>query len=214
MIATFTAKLVELAQHVPLELFTFLGSFVEEVVAPIPSPIVMTMTGSIASAQGKVMAYLLILSLIGAAGKTIGAWIVYLVSDKAEDLLIGRFGKVIGVTHAEIESLGRRFKGGWKDFGFLLFLRALPIMSSAVVSIASGVIKVPQTIYLPATFVGTIIRDFFSLYVGFTGIAALHGLVEGFDSVESIIQMTIGVLIVMVIGYLYWRRGRGRKIVE
>lgn len=206
MFDTFTQSLVSWAQHVPLELFTFAGSFIEEVVAPIPSPIVMTVTGSIASAQHKMMWYLLILSLIGACGKTLGAVLVYWVSDKAENVLVGRFGKLIGVTHEEIETLGKRLNGGWKDLWMLLFLRALPIMSSAVVSVCCGFVKIPMRVYLVSTFFGTIIRDFFYLYVGFTGIATLQHLVEGFDSIESVIQAIIAVLIVGLIGWIYWKR--------
>lgn len=206
MFTTITNALVAWAENVPLELFTFAGSFIEEVLAPIPSPIIMTVTGTIASAQGKMMWYLLVLSCIGAAGKTLGAILVYIVANKAENVLIARFGKYIGVTHEEIEALGKKLNGGWKDLWILLFLRALPIMSSAVVSVCCGFVKIPMRVYLLATFVGTIIRDFFYLYVGFTGIAALQSLVQGFDSVESIIQALIAGSIIVVIGWLYWKR--------
>lgn len=206
MFTTITNALVAWAENVPLELFTFAGSFIEEVLAPIPSPIVMTVTGSIASAQEKMLWYLLVLSCIGAAGKTLGAILVYIISDKAENVLIGRFGKFIGVTHQEIETLGKRLNGGWKDVWLLLFLRALPIMSSAVVSVCCGFVKIPMRVYIVSTFFGTIVRDFFYLYVGFTGIAALQSLVDGFDSVESIIQAAIAGVIVVVIGWMYWRR--------
>lgn len=206
MFTTITNALVAWAENVPLELFTFAGSFIEEVLAPIPSPIIMTVTGTIASTQGKMMWYLLVLSCIGAAGKTLGAILVYIVANKAENVLIARFGKYIGVTHEEIEALGKKLNGGWKDLWILLFLRALPIMSSAVVSVCCGFVKIPMRVYLLATFVGTIIRDFFYLYVGFTGIAALQSLVQGFDSVESIIQALIAGSIIVVIGWLYWKR--------
>lgn len=206
MLQPITDWLLSTAQVVPLELFTFFGSFVEELLAPIPSPIVMTVTGSIAEAQEKAFAYLFVLSVIAALGKTLGAIIIYVVADKAEDILVGRFGKLIGVTHEEVEKLGARFSGGWKDFGLLLFLRALPIMSSAVVSICSGVIAVRFSFYVVSTFLGTIIRDFFYLYVGYTGIDALYQLVNGFESVESMIQTGIAVIIVLIIAWIAWRR--------
>lgn len=206
MFESITTSLVAWAQVVPLEIFTFIGSFIEEVLAPIPSPIIMTASGSIAAAQEKALWYLLILSLIGAAGKTIGAVLVYFIADKVEDILVGSFGKFIGVTHAEVEALGKKFKGGWRDFLLLFFLRALPIMSSAVVSVCSGVVKINLRTYIVTTFLGTIIRDFFYLYVGFTGIEVLHNLVEGFDSIESIIQALVAVLIVVFIGWIAWKR--------
>jgi membrane protein DedA with SNARE-associated domain len=208
MFDSLTQSLLTWAQTVPLELFAFVASFIEEVLAPIPSPVVMTVTGSIASAQEKAMWYLLILSIIAAAGKTVGAVLVYLIADKAENILVGRFGKFIGVNHAEIEALGKKLNGGWKDLWTLLFLRALPIMSSMVVSVCCGFVKIPMRVYLVSTFLGTIIRDFFYLYVGYTGIAALQNLVDGFDSIESIIQALFAVVIVIVIGWIYWKRKR------
>lgn len=206
MFSALTDALISWSQTVPLELFTFAGSFVEEVLAPVPSPVVMTAAGSIAATQQKVMSYLLVLSLIGATGKTIGAVIVYVIADKAEDILVGRFGRFIGVKQEEIMALGKRFKGTWKDVFLLTFLRALPIMSSAVVSIGSGVIKIRMRVYLVATFIGTVIRDFFYLYVGFTGVETLYRLVEGFDSIESIIQAMVAVAIVGIIGWITWKR--------
>jgi membrane protein DedA with SNARE-associated domain len=209
MFDSFAQSLVSWAQVVPLELFTFGASFVEEVLAPIPSPIVMMASGSIAAAQKEPMAYLLVLSVIAAAGKTVGAILVYWISATAGDIVVTRFGRYIGVTKQEVDNLGKKFKGNWKDIFLLLFLRALPIMSSMVVSVCSGFIKIKMRTYVIATFFGTIIRDFFYLYVGFTGIDVLHHLVEGFDSIESIIEALIVALIVACIGWIWWKRKRG-----
>lgn len=198
--------LMRTAEVIPLELFTFFGSFVEEVVAPIPSPIVMTMTGSIAAAQQTTIPYLLVLSVIGAVGKTLGAVLVYVIADRAEDFLFTRFGKILKISHTEIEQFGAKFSGSVRDYLLLFFLRALPVMSTALVSVASGIIALPLRVYIVGTFFGTIVRDFFYLYVGFTGIAALHAMVEGFDSIESLIQILAGVCILLGFGWIYWRR--------
>jgi len=206
MFSAITERLGALAQVVPLELFTFMGSFIEELIAPIPSPFVPMMSGSIALAQGKTFMYLLVLSLIGAAGKTMGAWLVYFISDKAEDIVVGKLGRFIGVTQTEVEQLGKRFSGTNRDWFLLTFLRALPIMPSVLVSVGSGVIKIRLWLYITSTFVGTIIRDFFYLYVGFTGVETLQNLIHGFESTESIIEAVVAVLIVLFIAWIYWKR--------
>ncbi len=210
MISSVTDALIDWARVVPLELFAVLGSFVEELLAPVPSPIVMTVTGSIAAAQDKPMAYLIVLSLIATAGKTIGAVLVYAIAAKAESFIFGRFGWLFGVSHEEIVSFGKRLRGTWKDYVLLFALRALPIMSSAVVSIGAGAIKVPMRIYLPTTILGTIVRDAFYLYVGFTGIETLYRLVHGFENIESILEALIALVIVVVFGWVVWRRKRSR----
>jgi LPXTG-motif cell wall-anchored protein len=208
MIDTINHTLEAWAQHVPLEIFTFFGSFIEEVIAPIPSPFVPMLAGSIAKAQEHFFWYLTILSLIGAAGKVGGAWLVYVISDKAEDVVIGKFGRFLGVSHKEVESLGKKFNGGWRDGILLFFLRTAPIIPSTVVSVCSGVIKIDMRVYIIATFMGTIVRDFFYLYVGFTGVETLRHLVEGFDSIESVLQALAGLAIVILVGWIYWKRKR------
>lgn len=206
MFDQFTSMLVSLADRMPVEWFTFIGSFVEEVVAPIPSPIVMTVAGSLANAQGHPFSYLFVLSLIGAAGKTLGAVFVYGVSYYAGLFFVDRFGRFFGVTHTDIDRLRTKLDGGIKDLLLVTFFRALPIMSSAVVSIGCGVLRIGFFTYLIATIVGTIVRDFFYLYVGFSGVAAYHALVDGLDSIEGLIQVAIGVCVVMLLGWLYFRR--------
>jgi len=107
--------LENLAQKVPLELFTVIGTFLEEVVAPIPSPLVMTLSGSIMRAQNKAITYIALIALIGAIGKTLGAWVLYFLSDIAENIIVGVFGKFLGLDSDSIENIGKKFNGNWKD---------------------------------------------------------------------------------------------------
>ena len=200
--------LVSYADKVPLELFTLVGTFVEEVIAPIPSPLMMTTAGSIAALQGKAMSYLLVLSVIGAVGKLFGAWILYFFADKAEDIVLGRFGKLLGVSHADVEKVGKHLKGGRKDYLILTVLRALPIIPSSVVSVGSGILKINLKTYLVTTFIGTIIRDFVFLYFGFVGVSAFEGYIKGFESVESMIQIAVAAVLIIFVGYMYYRRGK------
>lgn len=203
--------LTGLSASMPVEAFTFIGSFVEEVVAPIPSPIVMTLAGSLAHAQGYPFLYLFVLSGIGAAGKTLGAILVYAASYFAGVIFVEKFGRFFGVTHADIDKLRTKLDGGWKDLFLVTFFRALPIMSSAVVSIGCGVLRIGFWTYLVATIVGTVVRDFFYLYVGYSGVAAYHAMVDGFDSIESMIQLAIGACVVLFLAWLYLRRQRMKR---
>ncbi len=212
MFDAFTQSLVSLADSMSVEAFTFLGSLIEEIVAPIPSPIVMTLAGSLAASHGHSFAYLFVLSGIGAAGKTLGALLVYGVAYVVGNVFVEKFGRAFGVTNADVETLSARIGTGWHSLFTLTFLRALPIMSSAVVSVGSGIVRVSFPIYVVATIVGTVVRDFFYLYVGFSGVAAYHALVDGLDGIESIIQIVIGVMVVAFLGWMYWRRRKGRRV--
>lgn len=207
--SSLEAQVTNYADQVPLEFFSFAGSFIEEVIAPIPSPIIMTVAGTIASVQDRPLSFLIILSVLGALGKVFGATVLYFISDKLEDLLLVKLGKYIGITHKEIESVGRHISGSYRDIFILTFIRMLPIVPSAPVSIACGLLKVKKSVFWISTFLGTIVRDGFYLYVGYTGAKTLYNAVSGFSTLESIIQGIILLIFVFFIGYLYHKRRKG-----
>ncbi len=195
--------LSDLAVRIPLEGFVLFGSFIEEVVAPIPSPFIMTAAGSIAVGQGRPMVALLWIALLAAVGKVAGTYILYLAADKLEDVLLPRFGRFLGITHSQIERIGKHFSGSWKDILVLTFIRSLPILPSAPVSIACGAIKLPLRTYLIGTSAGTVIRNLFYLYLGYAGLTQSKNLLDGVSSVESIVEilMVIGVACLILWGY-------------
>lgn len=210
---TIEEKLLETAHETPLEIFSFLGSFVEEIIAPIPSPIIMTTTGSIAAVQAKPIEFLLILAVLGALGKMFGALIVYKISDKAEDLILNRFGKLIGVTHTEVENFGKHFSKTRKDVLVLILLRSIPFIPSTLVSVSSGILKINVRHFMIATFLGTIIRDSIFLYFGYRGVEAFSHILGGFDTLESILQVLGFLALALFLGLIYYKKGKG-NIVE
>lgn len=211
MFSQLNEFVLQFADKVPLEIFVFGGSLIEEIIAPIPSPIVLTTAGALAAAQGRGWLGLGIVVVLGAIGKTLGAWVLYWVSDKLEDALIPRFGKYLGLTHAHVESLGAKFGKGWKDDVALLLARSLPIIPSAPISVACGLIKLPIRTYLWATFAGTLIRNFLFALVGFLGSAQALAWLEGSQSIESVVQIVIFLAAAALIVWAYIKRYRQKK---
>lgn len=198
--------LENLAQQIPLTWFAFIGSFIEELIAPIPSPLVMTSSGSIAASQSWTIVGLLAVAVIGAFGKTIASYFIYVISDKGEDFVVKNLGKYIGVSHKEIEQLGSYLNKGWRDDIVLFLLRAVPIMPTAPVSVICGVIKLNLRTYLVSTFFGNIVRNCFYLYLGYVSLDAVHSLEEGLDSVEKIIQLLMAVVLGVATLWFYKKR--------
>ncbi len=202
-------RFVAAAIHLPLEVFVFVGSFVEEIISPIPSQLVMITAGSAARLQGIDVIGLTILGVIGAVGKLLGAWIYYVLGDKLEHILIPRFGGYIGITEKDIERVRVRFQGTWKDDVALFLLRFIPIIPSAPVSIACGMIRMNRRTYVTATFLGALFRNWLYLAIGYVGAATYRSLWLRVHAVEDQIRMIV--LIVVVLGgaawsFLYLRR--------
>lgn len=202
------AYLEKLANYVPLEVFTFFGTILEEILAPIPSPFVMTITGSIAQAQGHMLGYLVVVALIGAAGRVVGTTFLYVVADFAEDIIIGKFGGFLGVSHREVEQIGSRFNGTARDYLTLIALRTIPVMPSSPISVVCGLIKLNYRVFAIGTAIGSVFRNLFFLWIGFTGLAATESFMEGFESVETVVQILF--VLVLIGGFYYYYRKRER----
>ena len=213
-ISDITAYMEVLALKIPVFLFAFIGGLVEEIIAPIPSPVIMALAGSIISAQGKGVLYLLFTSFVGSIAKTIGCWFWYFLGDKGEDFVIDKFGKYVGITHKDLEGVGKHFKNTEKDFLIIMIARALPIAPTTPISVIAGMFKMDLKKYILASFAGNMIRNTMFLYLGFVGLESYNGLLEGLDSVESIVQVLIGLALVGLFGFLYMKRRKTNDPIQ
>lgn len=211
-----TEHLVRFYAHVlPLELFVILGSFLEEVISPIPSALIMGTAGTLSLVRHEPLWYLFWLAFIGNFGKIAGAYVYYFIGDKLEDVLVKRFSKYFGIQHEEIENIGKRFVGHhWKDGGVLLLLRLVPFFPTTPVSITAGVIKMDLFVFLVATYLGNFFKDLVYLYVGYAGIARLHDLWRTMSTVKFEIDVALVILFVTLMTFLYIHRGKGKKFLQ
>lgn len=199
--------LLSFADQIHLAIFSPTVSFIEEIIPPIPSPSVMMAAGIMAQIQGYGFYSLIFLAILGAVGKTVGASLVYYIVDKAEDIFASKIKKLLGITQEQIENLGARLSRNWKDYLILISLRALPIMPSSLISVGCGLLKIRFKLFAISTFFGSIIRDFIYIYLGYTGTkVAMSFFKEQATSIESIIEVTVIVLVVIFLGYLYFKR--------
>ena len=205
----FIDFLHSIAAAVPLPFFTIIAAFIEEVIAPIPSPLVMTLSGSLAASQGQPFVYLIWLAVIGAASKTLGSVLVYTVADKAEDLIIDKFGRFLGVSHKDTEGFGKYLNKGRRDDIVLFLLRAVPIIPTAPVSVVCGLVKVNLRTYVVSTFLGTIVRNMVYLYFGFVSVGALEALNDDLDSLEKYGYLILFFLMFGLVIWFYKKRRSG-----
>jgi membrane protein DedA with SNARE-associated domain len=203
MLQQIESQLLALANSLPVELFTILGAFIEEIIAPIPSPIVMMTAGVIAFEQGYSWAGLVWISFLGAISKTLASSILYLVADKLENVVVSKFGKFFGVQPGMIEQIGQKLNRGNTDYMTVFLLRATPVVPSAPISILCGLFKVNFKAYLTGTFVGTIVRNMIYLYIGFSGLDLIQKYQVGFANMENLVQTVI--IAILLGGILWWK---------
>lgn len=198
--------LIALAYKLNIFVFIFIGSIVEEIIAPIPSVAISTLAGTLAKTQEYSIFALFLLAIFSSLGKTFGATILYIVSDKAEDFIMNKIGKRIGVTHAEVEKLGKYFNNSYKDYIIFILLRAVPIIPSPPLSIGSGVIKLNMKLYVISTFIGSVIRSVIFITFGYMGISIYKNFTDKISSTESLLQILFFIAISIFIVWIYYKR--------
>lgn len=200
-----------IAQVLPLELFIFIGSLLEEIIAPIPSPFVSTLAGSIAIAKNYPPIMLVLLAFIASLGKVIGSIVIYKVADLGEDIILSKFGKLIGLSHSHVEKIGSKFHQGNKDWFILFGLRALPIVPSSPISAVCGLIKLPLKTFITASIAGNTVRSLIFIYIGYSGVGAYSDFLNGIESLESLMKYVGLIIVVLIVIFFYYKRRKFHK---
>lgn len=161
---------IETASHtLPLLPFLFWASLLEELIAPIPAFFVAIVAAPLVHAQHYTVIGIIGLALLSGAGKTLGTWIYYILGDKAESWVTGKWGRALGLSHQNFLRWGAKLGKGWKDEIFLTIVRMVPIFPSAPISVLAGVLKIRMRSFFGATFVGFSIRNGILLAVAYEG---------------------------------------------
>lgn len=141
----------------------FLGSILEQIIAPIPSSVVvlsssfLIMKGDILSLEAMKILFLNV-AIPAATGVTLGSLVYYGLSYKIGTPFIERAGKYLGVSVDDVEGVEKRVKESNYENLFLFFARCLPIIPSIAISLFCGLIKYPVRNYLIITFFGALIQ--------------------------------------------------------
>ena len=148
----------------------FLASVIEEVIAPIPSALIMTMSGFLfvsgSLSLDTVSALILKVAIPAALGVTIGSYVVYFIARYGGKILIERWGKYIGLYWADIEKLRSYFQGTKRDDWIIGGARVLPFFPSVAISAFCGIIQMNPVKYF---FISSIGVFFSGIILGVVG---------------------------------------------
>jgi len=191
------------------QLSVFIGVMIEQIIVPIPSPLIIMGAGAILIPSGLSIpqAFVQILWTIvlpGTIASTLGSYIGYLISYYGGKALVIRFQRFLKVDWTEVEALERRLRGK-KEAWSILLARAIPVFPISLVSIFAGLLRIPLRPFTIYTFWGSIFRcfflGFFGWWMGTTYVKAATHL----DSAETIISILMLMGMGAVFLYLYYR---------
>ncbi len=191
------------------QIAVFIGVMIEQVIVPIPSPMIIMGAGAILISPDLNIPHgflqiLWIIVLPGTIASTLGSYIGYTISYYGGKALVIRFQRFLDVDWNQIERLEKRFHGKRQCLS-LFFLRAIPVFPLSLISIFAGLIRFPIRPFTLYTFLGSIFR---CLFLGFVGwwIGATYEKVAGhLDSLETMISVLMLIAMGGILGYLYYK---------
>ena len=191
------------------QLSVFIGVIIEQIIVPIPSPIIVMGAGAILispelSIPNAFLQISWIIVLPGTIASTLGSYIGYLISYYGGKALVVRYQRFLGVDWKEIENLEKRFQGK-KEALSIFFSRAIPVFPISLVSIFAGLLRVPVRPFTFYTFLGSMFRCLFLGFVGWWIGATYEKVATRLDSVETIISILMLIVMGGVLGYLYYK---------
>ncbi len=190
----------------------FGGSFIEEMVAPIPSPAVMMGAGAILLQQysGVSLPFILKLleiAIVGGIGALIGSYFIYALGYFGGKPLVEKTKRFTGIKWSSIEKFQAKLNNSKSDELTIATLRSIPVMPAVVISISCGLIRVNLLSYSISFFAGGVVRNIIFLVIGWRIGEAYKSFAHGFDSIQNILTILIAIGLVGGLGYLYRKRG-------
>lgn len=192
-------------------LSVFLGGVIEEIIVPIPSPLISMGAGyllieptlPLGTALFKIFT---LISLPFAFGATLGSLLVYGIAFIGGKPLIVRVGRFFDLSWKKIEKVEKRFTKGKKD-EFLIFIsRAIPVIPISLISGVCGFVRISWREFILFTFLGITVRCFILAFLGWQVGEVYHNLASGIDMVESIVSILLLLLAGGFLGFLYLKR--------
>jgi membrane protein DedA with SNARE-associated domain len=194
------------------QLAVFIGVMIEQIIVPLPSPLIVMGAGAIlippaSSIPHALLQILWIICLPGAVASTLGSYIGYSISYYGGKALVTRFQRFLGVDWKQIENLEKRFRGR-KEAVTIFLSRAIPVFPISLVSIFAGLVRITVRTFTVYTFFGSIFRCLFLGFVGWWVGATFEKIATRLDSMETIVSICLLIGMGAVLGYLYYKLRR------
>lgn len=192
----------------PLGAFgVFLASIIEEVIAPIPSALIMTMSGFIfvsgEFSWSAISSLVFKVAIPAAFGVTIGSFFIYFIAKFGGRFVIEKWGKYVGLYWTDIETLQGKLTGTKRDELIITGARVMPIVPSVAISAFCGVIEMPIIKYFTISLIGTFIRGMILGTIGWQVGNVYEKYAKLISSIENAVLLStiLGFIIFLVLKY-------------
>ncbi|HEX5478525.1 MAG TPA: DedA family protein [Dehalococcoidia bacterium] len=169
-------------------LLVFLMMTCESMAIHLPSEVILPVAGwSIVRDHHLGLEGIAGVSLVAAAGNTLGALLLYEAGRRGGRPLVRRYGRYVLVHESDIDAAERRIRssGAWAVF----VARLLPVVRTYV-GFVSGMLAVPLPSYTVATFAGSLVWSAAFVWLG-AALGAHWGRIEGPAEIAGIVVLAL-----------------------
>lgn len=142
----------------------FLAMLTETIIPPIPSEIVMPLAGYIAFSTGMGYFGLLVMSISGTLGSTVGAVVIYMIARIGGRRIVLKYGRYVSIDSKKIAAADNWFARHGSKAVFLC--RMVPGLRE-LISLPAGFSRMNFTKFMIMTLAGSFIWTLFLGAIGF-----------------------------------------------
>lgn len=198
-----------------IEQFGYFGVFflilIENVFPPIPSEVILLISGFFSSYTSLSVFYMILASTLGSF---LGAIILYYIGkifnkERLKKIVNGRLGKILFLKENDIDKADEWFDN--KGNKSVFFCRFVPIVRS-LISIPAGMSEMPMGKFIIYTICGSMIWNTVLICLGYK-------LGDNWEYVLTILdkyQMVVIIILIIILGYViikfYRKKRKSKKI--
>lgn len=184
------------------------GMVIEEILVPIPSPVIPMAAGfllidatTISAAVFQIFFYI---ALPASIASVISSYFVYSIAYYGGEPVIRRYGKYIDLSWKEIQQFDKHFNQDSEKYYVAVF-RAIPIVPLSLISGSAGLFQMDWKEYGIWSFIGMMPRNFILAYIGWSVKDDFIAIASKIDSLST--AVAIGV-IAFVGGVILYRNSK------
>jgi membrane protein DedA with SNARE-associated domain len=183
-----------------------IGMVIEEVVVPIPSPIIPMAAGAlIVRAETLLPALIEIffrVALPASIASVISSYFVYGIAYFGGKPVLERWGKYLDVSWEEAEELEEKFVGRNEKY-YVALLRAIPIVPLSLISGSAGLFRMNWKQYGIWSFIGMMPRNFVLALIGWYARDGFLALANRIDTASTVVLVGSAAF---VVGFVLYRK--------
>ncbi len=203
MVLEFTEFLLQLIQQHGV-LAVMLAAVIEEIIVPIPSPVVPMAAGvlliestQLLPASLEIFVYIAIPASIASV---LSSYFVYSIAYLGGKPVIKKYGRYLDVSWEEVQSIEEHFNHEYEKY-YVAAFRSVPIIPLSLVSGAAGLFRMDWKQYGLWSFIGMLPRNFGLALLGWMFKDDFLLLASQIDTLSTAVAVTVAGTVAGFIAY-------------